>query len=78
MASTTIRVDTETHASLVAMSRAMGASLIDTVKAAAAALQRQRFGADVVAQLSVLKSDPVAWAEYVAESDLTEVADGLD
>lgn len=78
MPSTTIRVDTETHASLVAMSRAMGASLIDTVRAAAAALQRQRFGAEVASQLSVLRTDAEAWADYLAEGDATEVADGLD
>ena len=77
MATTTIRVDSETHARLQELSTASGASLIDTVRDAAEALRRQRFGAMVAAELAALEADPVAWAGYLAEADTTTVTDGL-
>ena len=78
MATTTIRVDTATHARLTELSRATGDSLIDTVRAAAEALSRQRFGSRVAAELEALRQDEAAWQDYLAEAAQTEVGDGLD
>ncbi|MEZ5236211.1 MAG: hypothetical protein AB7W59_24015 [Acidimicrobiia bacterium] len=72
----TIRVDDATHAQLVALSREMGSSLMDTVRAAAEALRRQRFADTVAGQLQALQRDPEAWAAYLADAELT-VGDGL-
>ncbi|MDH4116318.1 MAG: hypothetical protein OEX04_12910 [Acidimicrobiia bacterium] len=77
MGTTTIRVDTDTHARLLALSRATGASLIETVRDAAEALQRQRFAHQVVAELADLREDPEAWQAYLAEADDTLVSDGI-
>jgi len=77
MATTTIRVDTDTHARLLALSRATGASLIETVRDAAEALRRLRFADQVAAELAELHSDPEAWAAYLAEADETAVSDGV-
>ena len=76
MATTTIRVDEATHAQLLDLSKATGASLIDTVKEAAEALRRQRFAHLVADELAALRGDPDAWARYVAEAD-DSVGDGL-
>ena len=78
MATTTIRVDSETHARLVEMSRASGASLIDTVRDAAEALRRLRFAQQVAEELAALRDDPEAWEEYLAEAEATAVTDGID
>ncbi len=78
MGTTTIRVDTATHARLTKLSHETGDSLIDTVRAAAEALSRQRFGAQVAAELDGLRQDEVAWRDYLAEAAQTEVGDGLD
>lgn len=77
MGTTTIRVDTETHARLVALSKATGASLMQTVRDAAEALRRQRFAHQVAAELVDLQSDPVAWDAYIAEAEHTSVSDGV-
>ena len=77
MGTTTIRIDTETHACLVELSAAAGASLIDTVRDAAEALRRQRFSSRVVAELAELRNDPEAWASYLAEAERTSVTDGI-
>lgn len=77
MASTTIRVDTDTHAALLELSAESGSTLMDTVRHATDALRRQRFGEQVVRQLDELRADPAAWADYVAEAEATEVRDGL-
>ena len=77
MTSTTIRVDKETHARLVGMSRETGESLIDTVRDATEALRRQRFGRQVAAELDELKKDAEAWSDYLAEAEGTSVADGI-
>ena len=74
--STTIRGDQATHAQLVALSREMGSSLMETVKAAAEALRRQRFADTVADQLQALHRDPVAWDAYLADAELA-VGDGL-
>ena len=78
MATTTIRVDTDTHARLQALSRESGRSLIETVRDAAEALRRQRFAHQVAAELSELRTDEDAWKDYLAEADSTSVADGID
>lgn len=77
MPTTTIRVDTETHARLVELSRASGASLIDTVRDAAEALRRQRFANRVAAELDQLRSVPARWEAYLADAQTTSVADGI-
>ena len=77
MATTTIRVDTNTHARLIELSESSGATLMDTVSAAAEALRRQRFAGVVVGELDRLRADPDAWAAYLAEADATSVTDGL-
>lgn len=77
MATTTIRVDTETHARLLELSKASGNSLIDTVRDAAEALRRQRFAHQVGTELAELRQDSEAWTAYLAEADATSVADGV-
>lgn len=47
MATTTIRVDEETHRRLHTLSKELGHSLQDTVREATAALERQRFASVV-------------------------------
>lgn len=77
MGTTTIRVDTDTHARLVELSRATGSSLIETVRDAAEALRRQRFAHQVAAELAELRRDHPAWESYLAEGDSTSVPDGV-
>lgn len=77
MGTTTIRVDSDTHARLLALSQATGASLIDTVRDAVEALRRQRFGHQVAAELAELREDRQAWQAYLAEADDTSVTDGI-
>ncbi len=77
MATTTIRVDTETHAELLELSESSGASIIDTVRDATEALRRQRFASQVASELNVLRGEPAAWKEYLAEADATSVGDGV-
>lgn len=74
---TTIRVDSETHAQLARMSSEAGRTLIETVRDAAEALRRDRVGAKVREQMEALRADPDAWADYLAEGDATAVADGI-
>ncbi len=77
MATTTIRVDTETHARLVELSRASGNSILETVGDAAEALRRQRFAHQVAGEITVLRQDSAAWNDYVGEAQTTSVTDGL-
>lgn len=77
MGTTTIRVDTETHARLIELSESTGSSLMATVRAAAEALRRQRFARQVAAELEGLRDSPEAWSAYMAESDQTSVTDGI-
>ena len=77
MATTTIRVDTDTHARLVELSDDAGASLIDTVRDAVEALRRQRFARRVADEIAELRSDPEAWASYLADAETTSVTDGV-
>jgi hypothetical protein len=75
--STTIRVDAETHATLLELGEATGSSLIDTVREAAEALRRQRFASRVSVEFAALRRDGAAWADYLAEAESTDVADGV-
>lgn len=77
MGTTTIRVDTDTHARLVALSRETGATLMETVRAAVEALGRRRFAHEVAGELARLRADPAAWEEYLAEAEQTSVSDGI-
>jgi predicted DNA-binding protein len=77
MGTTTIRVDTDTHSRLLDLSRATGASLIETVRDATEALSRQRFAHQVAAELDELRQNPQAWEAYLAEADDTSVSDGI-
>lgn len=77
MATTTIRVDKETHATLLELSSDRGVSLMETVKLAADVLRRQRFAQGVASQLVTLRADPSAWKAYLAEADSTVVTDGV-
>lgn len=78
MATTTIRVDSDTHARLQALSSESGRSLIETVRDATEALGRQRFAYQVAAELADLRTDEDSWKAYLAEADSTSVADGID
>lgn len=78
MGTTTIRVDSETHARLVELSKVRNASLIDTVRDATEALDRLQFARRVADELAELRKDPDAWAAYLAEGEATEVRDGLN
>lgn len=77
MRTTTIRVDTQTHATLLELSKAGHASLIDTVRDAAEALRRQRFARKVADELAQMRRDPEEWAAYLAEAGETSVTDGI-
>jgi hypothetical protein len=77
MATTTIRVDTQTHLKLVELAAADGTSLMETTRAAAEALRRQRFAGQVAHELHALSTDPADWAEYLADAESTHTRDGL-
>lgn len=77
MGTTTIRVDDDTHARLLALSKATGTSLIETVRDATEALRRQRFAHQVAAELAELRNDPLTWEAYVGEADESSVSDGV-
>ncbi len=77
MATTTIRVDTQTHAKLLELAAAGGTSLMETTRAAGEALRRQRFAEQVTHELQALTADPIAWADYLAEVESTHTTDGV-
>lgn len=77
MATTTIRVDTQTHRALLELSSATGATLMETVRDAAEALRRQRFAQRVSTELATLRQSETKWSEYLADADATAVADGI-
>ena len=76
--STTIRVDRDTHQRLLAFSQQQGLSLMEILRRATDALDRELFVGEARAQIEKLKADPRAWADYLRESSLTEVADGIN
>lgn len=75
---TTIRVDTDTHAELQRLSRETGTSLTETVRNATEALRRQRFGRQVAAEFVALRADAEGWAGYLVEFDRSPAGDGID
>jgi predicted transcriptional regulator len=77
MATTTIRVDTRTHAKLLELSEADGTTRMETVRQAAEALRRQRFARQVAEELAALREDRSAWADYMGEADDTAVTVGV-
>jgi hypothetical protein len=77
MPTTTIRVDTDTHAKLIDLSAASGASLMETVRQAAEALRRQRFAHQVATEMAALREDEAGWTEYLGDAESTSVGDGI-
>lgn len=78
MGATTICVVPEMHSRLVELSRATGSSLIETVRDASEALARQQFANLVAGELDELRSNPKAWADYLAEAAVTSVSNRID
>ena len=78
MNTTTVRVDRDTHSRLLEMSRETGDTITETVRQAAEALRRLRFGLRVQEEYAALCSDPEAWADYLAEAESSHVTDGID
>ena len=76
--STTIRVDRDTHQRLLAISTQQGFSLMEILRRATDALDRELFVGEARSQMENLKADPQAWADYLRESSLTEVSDGVN
>ena len=76
--STTIRVDRDTHQRLLVFSQQQGLSLMEVLRRATDALDRELFVSEARSQIEKLKADPQAWADYLRESSLTEVADGIN
>lgn len=72
---TTIRVDRETHAKLLKLSRESGTPLIDTVRAAAEALQLKTVAERVRAELEAMSAEDLA--SYRAEIDGFPTGDGI-
>ena len=73
---TTIRVEKAVHERLVRISRATGRQLVEVVGDATEALERARFAESVRQEMHELRSQPEAWAAYLADFDLA-VTDGL-
>ena len=67
-----------THQRLLAFSQQHGLSLMEILRRAADALDRELFVGEARAQIEKLKADPQAWVDYLRESSLTEVADGIN
>ena len=76
--STTIRVDRDTHRRLLDLSQSADLSLMEVLRRATAALEQQLFVAEAKSQMHHLHADPQAWADYLPDSSLTEVSDGVD
>jgi predicted transcriptional regulator len=76
--STTIRVDRDTHRRLLDLSQSADLSLMEVLRRATAALEQQIFVAEAKSQMQRLRSDPQAWADYLRDSSLTEVSDGVN
>jgi len=74
---TTVRVDRETHSRLLDMSNETGDTLTETVRQAAEALRRLRFGLRVQEELAAMRGDLEAWSDYLAEAESSHVSDGI-
>lgn len=77
MTTTTIRVDVQTHTALLELAAETGGTLMDTTRAAVEALRRQRFAQHVSEEITMLRADPAAWADYLADAEATSVGDGI-
>lgn len=77
MATTTIRVSTETHRLLGELAAQRDQTLTQTVRDAAEALRRRDFVRGVAADLDELRREPAAWQAYLEEADATHVSDGV-
>ena len=60
------------------MSNETGDTLTETVRQAAEALRRLRFGLRVQEELAAMRGDPEAWSDYLAEAESSHVSDGID
>jgi predicted DNA-binding protein len=67
--STTIRVSLEQRERLRSLAERRGASMSATLDDALEALRRADFYAKMAAAELELRSDPIGWAEYLAERD---------
>ena len=76
--STTIRVDRDTHRRLLDLSQSSDLSLMEVLRRATAALEQQLFVAEAKSQMQRLRADPQAWVDYLRDSSLTEVSDGVN
>ena len=76
--STTIRVDRDTHRRLLDLSQSADLSLMEVLRRATAALEQQLFVAEAKSQMQRLRADPQAWVDYLRDSSLTEVSDGVN
>lgn len=77
MATTTVRVDVETHEKLAAMAAASGATLMEVARRAVDALERLQFARTVAVEIEALRLDEGAWEDYLGDAESTDVADGL-
>ena len=80
MASTTVRVSTETHELLRKLAESTGEPLPRVLERAVENYRREQFFAELDAAYERLQADPVAWEEELAERAEWEatLADGLD
>jgi predicted transcriptional regulator len=80
MASTTVRVSTETRDLLRKLAAATGEPLQRVLERAVEHYRREQFYAEFNAAFERLRSDPAAWEDYLAEQTEMEgtLADGLD
>lgn len=77
---TTTKIDTQTHATLKALSRQTGLSMVEILAKAVDSFRREQLVAGLNEDYKVLRSDPEAWNAVVAERELWDstLADGLD
>lgn len=59
------------------MSNETGDTLTETVRQAAEALRRLRFGLRVQEELAAMRGDLEAWSDYLAEAESSHVSDGI-
>jgi len=78
MSTTTIRVDSDTHAQLAELAKAANTSLLKTVSAATETLRRQRFAEDVKSRLAEMRVDDDTWTQYLQDAEATSVSDGVN
>ncbi len=74
-ASTTIRVSVQQRETLRRLAEELDTSMADALDVALEALRRNQFYQAMATSESHLRSDPVAWAAYVAESEIWLNAD---